>query len=106
MITIYGASDDLIEVDGDIREEFSEPCGSWTAVIASADGREAIRVSAEYIGSTWQLGAGPASEEQPMPGWPVRVRQGTAAECSYSAVLEIDAPAGAHVCDHGEDGDQ
>jgi len=26
-VTVYGASDDLIEIEGDLREEFSYPCG-------------------------------------------------------------------------------
>ena len=28
MIEIYGSSDDLIEIDGDIREEFDDYCGN------------------------------------------------------------------------------
>jgi hypothetical protein len=39
MITIYGASDDLIEVEGDIREEFSAYCEEDTKfLIALSDG--------------------------------------------------------------------
>lgn len=44
MIRIYGASDDLIEVDGDVREEFTPPFGDHTSnreplcVIACSDG--------------------------------------------------------------------
>jgi hypothetical protein len=38
-ITIYGASDDLIEVEGDIREEFNWiPDGDETRLIAVSDG--------------------------------------------------------------------
>ena len=36
-LTIYGASDDLIEVDGDIREEF-DSCEEDKAVLAFSDG--------------------------------------------------------------------
>jgi hypothetical protein len=36
-ITVYGASDDLIEVDGDIREEFSH-YGDDAALLAFSDG--------------------------------------------------------------------
>jgi hypothetical protein len=37
MITIYGASDDLIEVEGDIREEFGHD-GEHPALLAISDG--------------------------------------------------------------------
>ena len=37
MITIYGASDDLVEVEGDIREEFN-PEGDGPDYLAFSDG--------------------------------------------------------------------
>ena len=36
-ITVYGASDDLIEIDGDIREEFNH-LGTEPALLAFSDG--------------------------------------------------------------------
>ena len=38
MIRVYGASDDLIEVDGDIREEFNPNGDERDSVLAFSDG--------------------------------------------------------------------
>lgn len=37
-VTVYGASDDLIEVDGVLREEFSPPYDEPEALLAFSDG--------------------------------------------------------------------
>lgn len=37
-VTIYGASDDLIEVEGDVEEEFNPPPDEATGILAFSDG--------------------------------------------------------------------
>jgi hypothetical protein len=50
-ITIYGASDDLIEVDGDITEEFNP--GDDPSLIACSDGT-ILRVTFDHNG-IWRI---------------------------------------------------
>lgn len=37
-VTVYGASDDLIEVEGDISEEFNPPYDPTTGILAFSEG--------------------------------------------------------------------
>lgn len=99
-LRIYGASDDLIEIESafGVREEFSaQPLGGTGAgsfTVTSSDGSVGLRVHAIYDGywafapgGNWQLG-----EDEPAPDWPVRVSFGTQNAPVYSMVLEIDVP--------------
>ena len=53
-VTVYGASDDLIEIEGDIREEFSWiPDGDETRLLAFSDGT-LLRVAYDSDG-IWRL---------------------------------------------------
>ena len=58
MLTIYGASDDLVEVEGEFREEFSAYNG-WRGRVVAPDG-DALIVTAEYskpgADAEWTLG--------------------------------------------------
>lgn len=51
-VTIYGASDDLIEIEGDIREEWSPP-EDGPALLAFSDGT-VLRIEFERDG-TWRI---------------------------------------------------
>lgn len=51
-VTIYGASDDLIEVDGDLSEEFSLP-GDDKAILAFGDG-SVLAVNYDEFG-VWRI---------------------------------------------------
>lgn len=53
-VTVYGASDDLIEIEGDIREEFNWiPDGDETRLLAFSDGT-LLRVAYDSDG-IWRL---------------------------------------------------
>lgn len=86
----YGASDDLIEVEGvKGADEFS----AWTkddddvAGVFNVGGK--LRVRAIYDGC-WSFSVGQVDEDIPLPDWPIRVRQ--SASVPYSVALEIECP--------------
>lgn len=93
----YGASDDLIEVDGppNYSDEFSATTGIWRGLLMSPAG-EAVEVIARYGDNTacdcWSFAVAQPSEGVPLPPWQYRFRP--AIECSYSVELVIEAPHG------------
>jgi hypothetical protein len=97
MITIYGASDDLVEVAGcDGADEFS--ADNWRGDLVAPGGTEQMRVSCWYDDDgCWQVGVGQTVEEVQLPPWPVTITQAPAMDPvnpGYSALLSIDAPEG------------
>ena len=97
MITIYGASDDLVEVAGcEGAGEFN--CDRWQGDLAPPGEVEQMRVHCWYDeDGCWQVGVGQVIEDNPLPGWPITITQAPAmnpANPGYSALLSIDAPEG------------
>lgn len=97
MITIYGASDDLVEVGGcKGADEFGVPGVEWSAELIAPDGSQ-MAVYARYEGNgCWSVGASQVDEDIPFAPWPVTIRaaQAGADEPHYSAAMDIDAPEG------------
>jgi|ERR1044071_5669060 hypothetical protein len=96
MITIYGASDDLVEVDGcEGADEFN--ADDWSADLIAPDGGH-MRVYCRFeLTGCWSVGVGQPDEDYQLPGWPVTITQAPAmnpGNPGYSAKLTIDAPAG------------
>jgi hypothetical protein len=94
MITIYGASDDLVEVEG--CEGADEFCtDSWQADLV-LDAANQMRVWCWYdIDGCWQVGVGQTDESVQFPAWPITITQAPAmnpANPGYSVLLSIDAP--------------
>lgn len=94
MIKVYGASDDLVEIEGDVRDEIGSTGGGQVIIGDEAGG---IRIVAKYavakgIG-VWRLGVEPIDEDVPVP-WPVRVEQ---TERGYSLAVIVDCPPGTPV---------
>jgi hypothetical protein len=87
----YGASDDLIEVEGvKGADEFSAWLKNDEGVVAGSfvlGGK--IRVRAIYDGC-WTFAVGQVNEDVPLPAWPVRMDQSP--EVPYSARLTIEVP--------------
>lgn len=101
---IYGASDDLVEVDGcEGADEFNVYGGDgkviWQGDFVGAGATEQVRVYAIYDGC-WHFSVGQVDEDVKLPRWPIRFEQGDEdwgslkAGPGYSVVLLIDAPAG------------
>lgn len=97
MITVYGASDDLIEVDGckgaDEFNAYGDPT-NWHGDLIAPDGSQ-MRIMASYErNGCWSVGACQVDEDVPFPAWPVTIRAARDREPRYTAVMEIDAPEG------------
>jgi hypothetical protein len=96
-ISFAGGSDDIVTVttpDG-TEEYYTYERGPimWHADVT--DGAiQVVRVYALYDGC-WSFAAGQVNDDGPMPDWPISIRQDP--ETRYSALLEIDAPAGTKV---------
>ncbi|HZB31251.1 MAG TPA: hypothetical protein VE465_13890 [Streptosporangiaceae bacterium] len=100
-IKIYGASDDLVEVEGcEGADEFNvygtdtpDSEVMWRGDLIAPGGTEAMQVHAIRTGEgCWAVAIGQADESIPLPPWPVRIEQHRS--IPYSTVLRIDAPYG------------
>ena len=85
--TIYGSSDDLIEIGG------VEGAGEFNIIsddlcIASFVLGNKMRIRALYDGC-WSFAVGQVDEDIELPEWPVKISQ---AENGYSTLLEIKVP--------------
>lgn len=88
----YGASDDLIEIDGvkggdefganDLAE------GRGVSILGKFILGGKMMIYAIYDGC-WHFSIGPADEDVPLPNWPIRY---SLEESGYSVRLEIDVP--------------
>lgn len=95
-IRIYGASDDLIEVEGDgITDEFNsyeKGHAMWRGDLRAPDG-DVLRAHAVFSDDgCWSIALGQAYEATPLPTWPVTIARHP--QMSYSTMVEIDAPQG------------
>jgi hypothetical protein len=98
VITIYGASDDCIEVDIDgTADEFNaDSHGHWQGDLV-APGAEQMRVHAEYSpdgSGCWVISLSQTDETVPFPAWGNGIEQ---AENGYSTLVRIDAPEGTRI---------
>ena len=95
-IRIYGASDDLIEVEGckgaDEFNSYERGPLMWSGELRAPNG-DAMRAHALFDGyGCWSVALGQAGDDRPFPEWPVKLRQCT--HVDYSTMVEIDAPDG------------
>jgi hypothetical protein len=98
VIRFYGASDDLIEVEGcPGADEFNsyEKRYMWHGDLIAPGGRESMRIHAIYDGC-WAFAIGQTGESVPLPDWPVHFTQSYRGDGTpgYSAVLDVEAPEG------------
>ena len=110
MITIYGASDDLVEVGGcEGADEFNVR-DRWQADLVAPGGTEQMRVHCWYDDDgCWQVGVGQVLEDVQLPAWPVSITQAQAMNPDnpgYSAMLSIDAPEGTRLANVKPERDQ
>jgi hypothetical protein len=93
-IRIYGASDDLIEVEGcegaDEFNSYQPGPVMWSGNLRAPDG-EQMRAHVVFDGC-WSIALGQVDEADPLPEWPISIRQHT--NTHYSTMVEIDAPDG------------
>jgi hypothetical protein len=87
-LKFYGASDDLLECEGAIREEIG--CYNKPGIyhLKSAEGE--MQVVGYYLDSgLWSIGISQVAEDTPLPAWPVIY---TMHERGYSVQLSIVVP--------------
>jgi hypothetical protein len=103
MITIYGYSDDLVEVEGcEGADEFGPGSDDrWQGDLVAPGGTEQMRVHCWFdADGCWQVGVGQPIEDCQLPAWPITITQKPHAmqaqtgQLGYSAQLSIDAPEG------------
>lgn len=78
-LTFYGASDDLVEVEGALREEYD---GDDVLLLVTSTGKQSyVRVRFEDTG-TWSVSLCPVDEDMP-------AHSGTVISVNYSAHLTV-----------------
>ena len=84
-VRIYGASDDLIEIEGDIPgcDEYNEVCAYFQIA--------GLQIGVEYAG-TWEVAVGQIDEDVPVTATDVRLSVD-----GYTMVLTMTVPHGSHV---------
>lgn len=93
-IRFTGFSDDILDVSGELNDEFSNTRGEISVVIAGPEYGALLVHARLSMTACWSLGVGPL-DEGPLPPWPVRIEQGP--DCEYSPVLIVAAPLGSTV---------
>lgn len=94
-LKVYGASDDLIEVDGFVRDEFGSYADTpYRGKLLVRDGSEMVAIHAIYS-LTWAFAVTNEEDDEKLPDWPIRRTFGK--DVSYSETLEIDVPDNATV---------
>lgn len=94
MIQIYGYSDDLVEVEGDVSDEYSVyDRAAWLRIDDPVDGTSVI-ITGEYgkHSAVWTFSVEPVGDGVPM--MPVKI---LAHENGYSPLLTIECSANATV---------
>ena len=95
-ITFYGASDDLVEFEGAIQEEFGAyDARPWRGKLTSPDG-DSLILTAEFDRprslADWTLGI---ENSGTWPSWPIRFTERPDRE--GDPVIVIDAPEGTKI---------
>ena len=92
MLRIYGHSDDLVEIEGDVNEELNTD-NAVLLIGREDDGGLVARVSYAHNNraAVWGVSVEPVDEEVPIP-WPVGIK--LEPEHGYSAVLIVSSPPG------------
>lgn len=89
-LTIYGASDDLVETEGEFVEEF-QAYSAWRGSIDSPDG-DSLIVTAEFgkpgSDAEWTLGI---ENSGTWPAWPIRFGERPDREGDPALIIEVPA---------------
>ncbi|EOD9926509.1 hypothetical protein PAG72_23955 [Klebsiella pneumoniae] len=87
-LKFYGASDDLFECDGAIREEICMYSNPGVYHLKSSEG-EMLIIACYTDEGCWAIGVGQVNEETHLPAWPASYSQH---ERGYSVVLTLQVP--------------
>ena len=96
LVKVYGASDDLVQIEGDIKGADEFGCFDVQPRFILSTGGGALWIDAVYNGSwAFAVGVESARDDEGMPPWPIRREWGT--DCPYSETLIIECPDDATV---------
>ena len=100
-LTVYGSSDDLVEIAGvEGGDEFN--CdGSWSGVIVAPNGDTAL-LYVDYRRGTWSSSLALYEEGYKLPEWDVKIT-GDGEMNDYSTYTEITVPDGTKIIPVDED---
>lgn len=95
-ITIYGSSDDTVQVDGcdDAGEFYAGTDDQWQGDLIGPDPAEVMRIRAAFDpdgSGTWVISVSKPDEAIPLPAWGNGIEE---APNGYSTLVRIYAPAG------------
>lgn len=108
-LKIYGASDDLVEIEGDIEEEFyAKPLGRGlegrTVTLSRINGGqvEGLDVHVRYEqGGVWSVGLSQLQEDINIPDWGLKLTSN-----GYTSILELErVPEDVRLTTDGSDAD-
>lgn len=95
IVRVYGHSDDLVEFDGAVREEFGAYKVDWQGTLEAENG-DGLVITASYAhNGTWAIGVGLLDEDIPLPAWGISLV--TSNENAYSVELVLEIPDSAGV---------
>ena len=96
VVEVYGASDDLVEIEGiEGADEFNTD-GNWTGVLIAPDGATALLYVDYRRNGCWTVTLGRWEEDYALPDWEVKIASDDSL-CSYSTVAYITVPDGTTV---------
>ncbi|MEV5391901.1 hypothetical protein [Nocardia farcinica] len=91
-LLIYGASDDLVEVEGIVTEEYDATSGDAVTLLIAAPTGPQLHVRAEHTSRGWELSAIHRD-----PDWRWTVQPGTRPDHAEDPALLLDVPPGTTV---------
>lgn len=98
-VQIYGASDDLVEIEGDVEgaDEYNAYDEGFQGVIEAPDGGTAILYVEYRDNGCWTATLGRYEEGYAIPSeWGVELSTNSEL-CAYSTVLTLTLPAGSTI---------
>lgn len=95
-ITVYGSSDDLVEIGGvEGADEFSLGIDdSWVGVIEAPNGDTALLYVDLRQNGCWTSALGLYEEDYSLPNWPMTISVDSARGNAYSTYTTIEVPDG------------
>lgn len=94
-ITVYGASDDLVEIEGvKGADEFYIHKENWTGVIEAPNGDTALLYVDFRDNGCWTSSLGLYEEDYNLPNWPVKITVDPVKGNRYSTYTTIEVPDG------------
>lgn len=102
-VKVYGCSDDLVEIEGDVEgaDEYSSD-GSSSFILMAPDGGTAIIYVDYRLNGIWSVAFSRYEEDYQLPEWDAKVVTDDSL-CRYSDVLVLSVPDGTTISELDKD---